>query len=221
MPRAVHDEYLRRFGVGEPSGLGLPGDGVGIMPDVRYESTRHTAAFGQGVSMSAVTLASVYATIANGGVRVTPSIVAGTIGPDGRLSPAPTPTARRVVSADTARQVSEMLEMVVTDGTGKPGAVPGYRVAGKTGTAQRFDSACRCYRGFTASFAGFAPADDPAIVVAVSLQNPVHGHYGGLLAGPVFNEIVSYGLQALEVPPTGTKPPALPLRESDEPVNVD
>jgi cell division protein FtsI (penicillin-binding protein 3) len=221
MPRETHDGYLRRFGVGEASGLGLPGEGVGIMPDVRYESTRHTASFGQGVSMNAVTLTSIYATIANGGVRVTPSVVAGTVGPDGELTPVPPPAQRRVVSAETARQVSEMLEMVVTDGTGKNGAIAGYRVAGKTGTAQRFDPRCGCYRGFTASFAGFAPADDPAIVVAVSLQNPVNGHYGGVLAGPVFNEIVSYGLQALEVPPTGATPPALRLRESDQPVNVD
>jgi cell division protein FtsI (penicillin-binding protein 3) len=94
-------------------------------------------------------------------------------------------------------------------------------VAGKTGTAQRFNVACGGYCGFTASFSGFAPADDPAVVVSVSLQNPVNGHYGGVLAGPVFNEIVSYGLQALEVPPTGAAPPALPLRESDDPVNVD
>ena len=221
LPRETHQEYLRLFGVGEPSGLGLPGEGVGILPDDRYESTRHTAAFGQGVSMNAVTLTSIYATIANGGVRVTPTVVAGTIGPDGELTPAPAPAERRVVSADTARQVSEMLEMVVTGGTGKAGAIAGYRVAGKTGTAQRFNPSCGGYCGFTASFSGFAPADDPAIVVSVSLQDPVNGHYGGVLAGPVFNEIVSYGLQALEIPPTGATPPDLPLRESDAPVNVD
>lgn len=221
LPRETHEAYLRSFGIGEPSGLGLPGDGIGILPDVRYESTRHTSAFGQGVSMNAVTLASIYATIANDGVRVTPSIVAGTVDRDGNLTPGPASEERRVVSADTARQVSEMLEMVVTDGTGKVAAIPGYRVAGKTGTAQRFDSGCGCYRGYTASFAGFAPADDPALVVVVSLQNPVNGRYGSVLAGPVFNEIVSYGLQALEVPPTGAPPPALPLRASDDPVNVD
>ena len=221
LSRETHDNYLRAFGIGQPSGLGLPGDGVGIMPDVRYEATRHTAAFGQGVSMNAVTLTSIYATIANGGVRVTPTIVAGTVGADGRLAPQPAPEAHRVVSEDTASQVAQMLEMVVTDGTGKVAAIPGYRVAGKTGTAQRFNPACGGYCGFTASFSGFAPADDPAIVVSVSLQNPVNGHYGGVLAGPVFNEIVSYGLQALEVPPTGTTPAALPLRESDAPVNVD
>ena len=221
LPRETHDAYLRSFGIGEPSGLGLPGEGIGLLPDDRYEATRHTAAFGQGVSMNAVTLTSIYATIANDGVRVAPTVVVGTVGPDGEITPAPAPAERRVISPATAGQVSEMLEMVVTDGTGKTGAIPGYRVAGKTGTAQRFNAACGGYCGYTASFSGFAPADDPAIVVSVSLQDPVNGRYGGVLAGPVFNEIVSYGLQALEVPPTGAAPPALPLRESDDPVNVD
>jgi len=84
-------------------------------------------------------------------------------------------------------------------------------VAGKTGTAQRADPSCGCYRGYTASFAGFAPADDPQIVVSVTLQKPVNGHTGGLLGGPVFSDVMSFALQSTAVPPTGRPPARLPL----------
>jgi cell division protein FtsI (penicillin-binding protein 3) len=106
-----------------------------------------------------------------------------------------------------------MMEMVTAErGTAPKAAVPGYRVAGKTGTAQRADSSCGCYRGYTASFAGFAPADDPELVISVTLQKPVNGHTGGSLGGPVFKEVMSFALQTLEVPPTGRQPARLPVR---------
>ena len=88
-------------------------------------------------------------------------------------------------------------------------------MAGKTGTAQRFDPGCGCYRGYTASFIGMAPADDPQLIVAVTLQRPVKGHYGGSLAGPVFKQIMSYALQKLQIPPTGTKAPTISLVPGD------
>ncbi len=210
--------YLRAFGLGEPTGLELPGESVGIVADPAtwYESTRHTIAFGQGLSANAVQMASVYATIANDGVRVEPTVVEGFVHPDGDFEAVTEPEQRRVVSEQTARQVSQMLEMVVTEGTGKVGAIEGYNVAGKTGTAQYSDPGCGgCYRGYTASYAGFAPADDPQLVVSVTLQQPVNGYYGGVLGGPVFNEVMSYGLQALSIPPTGAAPAALPLFESE------
>jgi cell division protein FtsI (penicillin-binding protein 3) len=89
--------------------------------------------------------------------------------------------------------------------------VPGYRVAGKTGTAQRVDPTCGCYRGYTASFIGMAPADRPELVVSVTLQDPRNGHYGGLLGGPVFQRVMSFALQDQRIPPTGTRIPSVPL----------
>jgi cell division protein FtsI (penicillin-binding protein 3) len=208
------DRYLRKFGMASPSGLGFPGESRGILADpddwARVQWSNIT--FGQGYSLNAVQATSVYATIANGGVRVQPSLIKGYSDQDGGFTPAPKPTSTRVVSERTARQVSDMLESVTTDeGTAPMARIPGYRVAGKTGTAERYDPACACYRGYTASFIGFAPADKPALVVSVTLQNPRNGHYGGVLGGPVFKEVMSFALQTLKVPPTGTRPPRLPL----------
>lgn len=215
LPAETLDSYLRAFGFGKLPGLGLPGESAGIIhsPDSPnyYESTRHTMAFGQGMSVTSVQMASAYATIANGGVRVEPSIVAGTVSADGVYTAAPAPAETRVISASTATQVSQMLEMVVTDGTGKPGAIDGYRIAGKTGTSQAFDSSCNCYSGYTASFAGFAPADAPQLLVYVIVQQPHNGHFGSTVAAPVFQPLMSYALQKFGIPPTGTPPANLPL----------
>ena len=105
-----------------------------------------------------------------------------------------------------------MLEGAVSDeGTAPEARIPGYRVAGKTGTAQRYDDACGCYAGYTGSFIGLAPADAPQLVVAVTLQRPVNGYYGGVVAAPVFREIMTYALQSLQIPPTGAKSPRIRL----------
>ncbi|MEO8330666.1 MAG: penicillin-binding transpeptidase domain-containing protein, partial [Candidatus Nanopelagicales bacterium] len=171
-----------------------------------------TIAFGQGLSLNAVQSTSVFATIANNGVRVEPSLIDGTTSPDGTFEPAPAPVQHRVVSAETATTLREMMETVVSDeGTAPMAQIPGYRIAGKTGTAERVDDACQCYRGYTASFIGFAPADDPALVVSVTLQNPTNGHYGGVLGGPVFKRVMSFALQSRQVPPTSTQAPDMRL----------
>ena len=123
----LHD-YLVKFGIGQPSGLGFPGESRGILgsPQTWSGSQFYTVAFGQGLSVNAVQAASVYATIANGGVRVTPSLTLGTVAPDGTYTPAPAPTATRVVSERTARQVSRMLEEVVSEeGTAPMASIPG------------------------------------------------------------------------------------------------
>jgi cell division protein FtsI (penicillin-binding protein 3) len=105
-----------------------------------------------------------------------------------------------------------MLEAVTTnEGTAPAARIPGYRVAGKTGTSQRVDPACGCYRGYTASFVGFAPADNPQLLVEVVLQAPRRGHYGGAIAAPVFHDVMSFALQSRHIAPTGTKPPKLRL----------
>jgi cell division protein FtsI (penicillin-binding protein 3) len=216
-PRTMHD-YLTKFGIGQPSGLDFPGESRGILAAAKdwSGSQRYTVLFGQGLSVNAVQAAGVFQAIANDGVRMPPRLVDGVQRADGSVDPSPPPKGVRVVSAETATTVREMLEGVVSaEGTAPEAKIPGYRVAGKTGTAQRFDPKCGCYRGYTASFIGMAPADDPQLVVAVTLQRPVHGHYGGSLAGPVFKQIMSYALQKLQIPPTGTTPPTISLVPGD------
>jgi cell division protein FtsI (penicillin-binding protein 3) len=206
--------YLTRFGIGQPSGLDFPGESRGILaqPQDWSGSQRYTVLFGQGLSVNAVQAAGVYQTIANDGVRVEPRLVAGTVRPDGTLVKAPAPRTVRVVSPATATSLRRMLEGVVSaEGTAPEARIAGYRVAGKTGTAQRFDPTCGCYRGYTGSFIGMAPADDPQLVVAVTLQRPVRGYYGGTVAAPVFREVMTYALQKLQIPPTGTKSPKISI----------
>jgi cell division protein FtsI (penicillin-binding protein 3) len=206
--------YLKKFGIGEPTGLRFPGESEGyVPPPSKWSATSFgTIAFGQGLSVTAVQAASVFATIANDGVRVEPTLVAGFTGPDGTYQEAPAADSTRVVSVSTAQTVRQMLESVVSDeGTAPKAAIPGYRVAGKTGTANRIDDACGCYRGYTASFIGMAPADNPTLVVAVFLQNPRNGHFGGVLAGPVFKKVMTFGLEHSRTPPTGTARPRIPV----------
>jgi cell division protein FtsI (penicillin-binding protein 3) len=207
-------DYLRAFGLGQRTGSGFPGESKGLLadPSTWSASQRYTIPFGQGLSVTALQVASVYATIANGGVRVTPTLVKGIETDDGTFAPATQATSTRVVTESTASQVEQMLEAVTTDeGTAPAAAITGYRVAGKTGTAQRVDSGCGCYRGYTASFVGFAPADNPKLVVLVVLDNPIRGHYGGTVAAPVFKDVMSFALESEKIPPTGTKPPVMRL----------
>ncbi|MFJ3819770.1 peptidoglycan D,D-transpeptidase FtsI family protein [Streptomyces nodosus] len=208
--------YLRKFGIGSSTGLGFPGETKGILapPDTWSTSQQYTIPFGQGVSISALQAASVYSTIANGGVRVEPTLVRGTKGPDGRFTPAAKPERTRVVSEKTARTLAEMLESVVDDeqGTGAAARIPGYRVAGKTGTANRVDPATGKYRGYTSSFAGFAPADKPRVTVYCAIQNATKGSYfGGQICGPVFKQVMEFALKTLQVPPTGAAAANLPV----------
>ncbi|WP_245647326.1 peptidoglycan D,D-transpeptidase FtsI family protein [Microtetraspora niveoalba] len=211
-------DTIRAFGFGSTSGSGLPGEEAGLLPDWRTwsGSQRCTVAYGQGVSVTALQMASVYQTIANGGVRVTPSLIAGTTDDHGRLVPAPTPKQTRVISEATARQISGMLEAAVgNDGTGTEAAIPGYRVAGKTGTAMRYDQKCAGYCGYTATFVGFTPADAPRLMALAVIQDPKKGHYGGAVAAPVFKEVMSFALKTRKIPPTGTKAPRAVLRAGE------
>uniref|UniRef100_UPI000D1B175D peptidoglycan D,D-transpeptidase FtsI family protein n=1 Tax=Streptomyces sp. NRRL B-24572 TaxID=1962156 RepID=UPI000D1B175D len=213
--RVLHS-YLRKFGIGSPTGLNFPGETPGILakPQDWSTSQQYTIPFGQGLSVSAMQAASVYSTIANGGVRIAPTLVRGTKGPDGRFAAAPAPQESRVVSEKTAKTLARMLESVVKDreGTGTKAAIPGYRVAGKTGTANRVDPELGYYKGYTASFAGFAPADDPQITVYCAIQNPTKGSYfGGQICGPIYKKVMEFALKTLHVAPTGTAPARLPV----------
>ncbi|MFE0799240.1 peptidoglycan D,D-transpeptidase FtsI family protein [Streptomyces sp. NPDC058812] len=212
----VLHSYLRKFGLGGYSGLGFPGETKGILapPDQWSTSQQYTIPFGQGVSVNALQAASVYSTIANGGVRVAPTLVRGTKEDDGRFTPAPEPKKTRVISEKTAKTLSQMLESVVDDeeGTGTKARIPGYRVAGKTGTANRVDPATGMYKGYTSSFAGFAPADKPRVTVYCAIQNATEGSYfGGQICGPIYKQVMEFALKTLQVPPTGADPANLPV----------
>jgi cell division protein FtsI (penicillin-binding protein 3) len=209
--------YLARFGLGQTTDIGVRGETPGILPDpsVWTSQAQDRIAFGQSLSVNAVQMAAAVNALANGGVRVSPSLIRGTATTDdGQRVGTATTTTRRVVSERAARQTTLMMERVVDPEVGvAPGAnIPGYRVAGKTGTAQRVGAECGCYDGtFTVSFAGFAPADDPRFTVYVVVQNPRNNGGGGSVAGPAFAKIAGYTLRRYAVPPTGTKPSRLPV----------
>jgi cell division protein FtsI (penicillin-binding protein 3) len=213
----LHD-YLSKFGIGKSTGSGLPGESAGIFRPVSDWSgtTAPTVAFGQGYSLTAMQATSIFATIANDGVRVSPTVIAGTSDASGKFTASSARTNERVISTTTAQQLRIMMESVVSgQGTAPSAAIPGYRVAGKTGTAWRFNSELRKYSGYTASFIGFAPADAPKYVISVTIQDPKGAHYGGSLAGPVFKKVMTFVLQSEHVAPTGTKvlPVALDQKE--------
>ncbi|MFN2557753.1 MAG: peptidoglycan D,D-transpeptidase FtsI family protein [Nitriliruptorales bacterium] len=198
--------YLTAFGYGRPLGLGFPGESSGSFPPLEDWSgtSLPTIAIGQGVAVTLLQAAHVYATLANDGVAVQPRLVRGTVGDDGQLVQAPPSATRRVVSAETARKIREMLVGVVNGerGTGKLAAVPGYAVGGKTGTARKPLEGARGYSGqYVASFVGLAPIEAPRFVVAVMLDEPTP-IYGGLVAAPVFSEVMSFALAHRRVPPS-------------------
>lgn len=198
-------DYLRKFGIGESTNSKLPGESAGILHPVKDWSgvSLPTISFGQGYSLTAMQATSVFATIANNGVRVNPTILAGVVDQNGRYTPAKTTEGLRVLSDQTAAEMRLMMEGVVSStGTAPSAAIDGYRVAGKTGTAQRYNTRCGCYSGYTASFIGFAPADEPKFVISVTIQDPKGLHWGGLLAGPVFKKVMSFVLQNEKVKPT-------------------
>lgn len=213
-PSALY-HFQKAFGLGQPTGLDFPGESDGLEPDLPTASIAQqaTAAFGQGISVTAVQATSVFATIANDGVRVQPSLVEGYTDASGVYHPAAAPRRTRVIDASVAATLRGMLESVVSDeGTAPLAAIPGYQVAGKTGTANRINPNCGCYQGYTASFIGMAPADRPDLVISVTLQNPrVALHFGGTLGAPVFAKVMSFALQTLGVPPTGARPPQYPV----------
>ncbi len=209
--------YLTAFGLGRRTGIGLDGETRGLLPDPAMwtSQTGDRIAFGQSLSVNAIQMAAAVNTIANGGVRVDPSLLQGSATTDdGVAVGTDTVGKHRVVSEEAASGVAQMMERVIDPEAGvAPGAaVPGYRVAGKTGTAQRVGSECRCYDGtFTVSFAGFAPADDPRFTIYVVVQNPRNGGGGGSVGGPAFAKLMGYTLRRYGVPPTGTPPSRLPV----------
>ena len=211
-------DYLRAFGVGSSTNSGLPGESAGLInqPKDWSGTSKPTMSFGQGYSVTAMQATSIFATIANDGVRVEPTVIAGTSDAQGHYTPAKTRNSSRVISAETAQKMRAMMESVVSaSGTAPGAAITGYRIAGKTGTAERVDPRTGRYSGYTASFIGMAPADKPKYVINVTIQAPQGLHWGGVLGGPVFKEVMSYVLEAKHIPPTNSKVVPVPLNAAE------
>ncbi len=198
--------YMTAFGLGQRTGIGLVSESPGILhPWQKWDGrTKYVTSFGQGVSVTALQTAQVYGIVANGGVKVAPTIVKGFDNADGTFTPKEPSTPVRVISSNTASELISMLTEVTQDGTGKAAQIPGYLVAGKTGTAQAADANGQMTR-IVASFVGIAPAANPSVVVSVILYDPKSSIYGGEVAAPVFKDVATFALQTLRVPPsTGT-----------------
>ncbi len=206
--------YIRAFGLGQQTGIELPGETRGITkPPSRWSKVSIAAiSIGQEVGVSPIQLSGVISTIANDGVYVAPRIVTGTEPPQGNLQniafhPA---EGRRVVSPVTAAEMRSMMQKVVLEGTARRAALDGYTVGGKTGTGQKIDPATGAYSKtrYNATFAGFAPLNNPQVVVTVILDSPIGLHQGGQVSAPVFKRITQQVLEYLHVPhdlPLNTK----------------
>ncbi|ANI40610.1 peptidoglycan D,D-transpeptidase FtsI family protein [Mycolicibacterium vaccae] len=206
-------EMLKLFGLGQRTGVGLPGESAGLVPPIDQwsGSTFSNLPIGQGLSMTLLQMTGIYQAIANDGVRIPPRIIKDIVAPDGARADEPRPQGVRVVSPETARTVRDMFRSVVQrdprgiqQGTGPQAAVEGYQIAGKTGTAQQINPACGCYYDdvYWITFAGMAPADDPRYVIGVMLDAPHRAADGtpGSSAAPLFHDIASWLLQRENVP---------------------
>lgn len=207
--------YLTAYGLGQRTGIGIGGETRGILPKGAEWTPQvdDRIAFGQSLSVNAIQMIAAINTIANGGVRVDPSLIKGSATlDDGTPVGTEDATERQVISEDAAHQTTLMMERVIDPEAGvAPGAaVPGYRVAGKTGTAQRVGES-GIYDSTTVSFAGFAPAEDPRFTIYVVVHDPREGSGGGSVAGPAFSKLMSYTLRRYGVPRSDTRPSQIPV----------
>jgi cell division protein FtsI (penicillin-binding protein 3) len=214
------DEYLRRFGFGQQTALGLPHEERGILLDPANWSGTSIGSIpiGHGISVTAMQMLLAYNTIANDGVYVPPTLLRASFDAEGERHPAPPGEGRRVVSPTTAAQVREMLAQAVTAGTGKAAAIDGYEAAGKTGTARKpqpgggYRDAHGNYH-YIATFAGFIPADDPQVSIIIVIDEPTRSPYAGDVAAPAFAKVGREALRTLRIAPpvatgaVGTLPP--------------
>jgi cell division protein FtsI (penicillin-binding protein 3) len=187
------DRWVRRFGFSKPTGVDLPGEQRGIVLDVNHYSgsSLGNMSIGQGLSVTPIQMAAGFTAIANGGVKRQPYIVAGDRKP-----------GKRVLSRKTATEVSQMLEGVLAaGGTAQEASVPGYTLAGKTGTAEKHENGTYSKTDFVASFIGFAPARNPRLLVSVMVDEPRGDIYGGTVAAPAFERIMEFALPYLKIPP--------------------
>ena len=206
------DKYLRSYGFGQQTDLHFPGESAGLLLDPKKYSgsSMGTMPIGQGIAVTALQMLAAYNTVANGGVYVAPKLVKATIGTDGEPHPTPPSDTHRVVSNRTALQMTAMLNEVVRVGTAPLAGIDGYTVAGKTGTARKPLENARGYKegAYISTFAGFVPSEVPELSAIVILDEPTP-IFGGLVAAPVFSQIMQYGLRQLRIPPPATIPAAV------------
>jgi cell division protein FtsI (penicillin-binding protein 3) len=195
--------WITRFGFGRATGIDFPGESPGIvLPRARWSgSTIGTVPIGQGIAVTPIQVASAYAAVANGGVAVTPHIVDRVVGTSRSRAGLPPVRRRRVLSRRISRELLSMLVNVVAEGTGTLAKVPGYFVAGKTGTAAKPNALGGYSSKYVASFVGIVPASKPRLVILVSVDEPQGAIWGGVVAAPAFAQIAKFDLQYLEVPP--------------------
>ena len=210
-------DYAKAYGIGQQTGIELPGESYGILParSTWSASTFANLPIGQGLSVTPLQLASIYQTIANNGVRIPPRIVSEVTQPDGTVKVTKQPAGVRVTSVATATTLRTMLESVLLPGgTGAKSAMAGFRIAGKTGTAQQPDHKTGRYSNsvYWDSFAGIVPADHPQFVVAVMINAPADGLFGAQTAAPLFHDIASYEVQHAAILPSGSKSKLVPLQ---------
>ena len=196
---------VQRLGFGQPTGLNFPGESSGLLMNTARWSDTDIASLpiGQVDSVTPMQLLDAYNSVANGGVFVNPQLVRATTSASGQLTPTPASSSRRVMSAESAATLNTMLQDVVSTGTGAKGAIPGYLIAGKTGTAQIPSTGQVGYvaGAYNATFIGFAPADHPVLSAVVVLQRPTYPDYfGGDTSAPVFAKIMSYALHRYGIP---------------------
>ena len=202
----LHDA-LMRFGFGRRTGIGLEGERPGIVHPVNRWGDIHlaTIAFGHGLSVTPLQMVAAIAAIANGGLYMPPRLARKVTKPDGREEPLAPPAGsrgeQRVISPETARTMLSIMSGVTGEsGTARQAAVPGYEVAGKTGTAQKVINGK--YAAWVASFIGAIPAGDPRLVIGIVIDEPEPEHRGGMVAAPAFRQVAQAALRYLAVPPT-------------------
>nr|WP_157884213.1 penicillin-binding protein 2 [Arthrobacter alpinus] len=204
-------DYMRKFGVGEKTGIPLPGESPGILADWRNWDGRqqYTVLFGQGVAQTPLQTTMVFQTIANNGVRLKPALIDSFTHADGTVDTVPQAPGVEVVSPATAQDARDMLEGVVTMTDYKVVNIPGYRTGGKTGTSEAPADNGVGFDGYTSSFIGMAPMDDPKYVVGITVQRPKGSIYG-VTQGYTFNQVMGQVLRSYDVPPSTTPPVKLP-----------
>lgn len=211
--------YLDKFGYGKPTGVDFPGEATGRLPrlDGWWATSMGTIPIGQGVAVTPLQMTQVFATVANGGVAVAPKLVLATVDAVGRKHATPPSPERGVIRPETARKLIEILVGVTEKkaGTGKLARIPGYQVAGKTGSADRINPGGGGYQGYVTSFIGLAPAGDPQLVVGVVIDNP-SSHFGSVTAAPAFREVMQFALRHLGIGPG----PVLPTEGTPLPAPV-
>lgn len=228
LKRTRLDNYLRSYGFGKKTALNFPGEASGILlaPKDYSDTSMATVPTGNGLAVTPMQMLSVYMTIANGGIKVDPRLIKGFVDSEGKRTNTDVTGSKRVISNTTAKQVQAMLRGVVENGTGKLASIPGYSVAGKTGTARKPPYEHPPYK-YVSSFVGFAPASNPRLAAIVVLDEPQGNVFGGTIAAPVFERVMQSALRVMAIAPdqevqgqTVTNQPSVTTTTSTLPVTT-